>query len=114
MSNCIRLAAAFALVLASSGCKRSAGPATQAEPASGTESTAAKSAAPVASAAAAATPAKTAANVLHIGYSDWPGFVAWEVAIQKGWFKEAGLDVEFNWFDYVPSMDAYNAGKICL
>jgi NitT/TauT family transport system substrate-binding protein len=31
---------------------------------------------------------------------------------EKGWFKEAGVDVEFLWFDYVPSMDAYVAGKV--
>lgn len=49
---------------------------------------------------------------LKIAYSDWPGWVAWEIGIQKGWFKEAGVDVEFTWFDYVPSMDAYVAGKV--
>lgn len=49
---------------------------------------------------------------LKIGYSDWPGWVAWEVAIQKGWFKEAGVDVKFEWFDYVASMDAFAAGKL--
>lgn len=49
---------------------------------------------------------------LKIGYSDWPGWVAWQVAIEKGWFKEAGVDVEFDWFDYVPSMDAFAAGKL--
>ncbi len=52
------------------------------------------------------------AEPLKIAYSDWPGWVAWEIAIQKGWFKEAGVDVEFMWFDYVPSMDAYVAGKV--
>lgn len=49
---------------------------------------------------------------LKIGYSDWPGWVAWQVAIDKGWFKEAGVDVQFEWFDYVASMDAFTAGKI--
>lgn len=49
---------------------------------------------------------------LKIAYSDWPGWVAWEIGIQKGWFKEAGVEVEFQWFDYVPSMDAYVAGKV--
>ncbi|MBC8126480.1 MAG: ABC transporter substrate-binding protein [Gloeobacteraceae cyanobacterium ES-bin-144] len=49
---------------------------------------------------------------LKIAYSDWPGWVAWEIGVQKGWFKEAGVDVEFLWFDYVPSMDAYVAGKV--
>ena len=53
-----------------------------------------------------------AAEPLKIGYSDWPGWVAWEVAIQKGWFKEAGVDVKFEWFEYVPSMEAYAANKI--
>jgi len=49
---------------------------------------------------------------LKIGYSDWPGWVAWQVAIDKGWLKEAGVDAEFQWFDYSPSMDAFGAGKI--
>ncbi len=54
---------------------------------------------------------------LKIAYSDWPGWVAWEVGVQKGWFKEAGVDVEFMWLDYVPSMDAFVAGKadaVCM
>jgi NitT/TauT family transport system substrate-binding protein len=49
---------------------------------------------------------------LTIGYSDWPGWVAWQVAIDKGCFKEAGVDVTFQWFDYSASMDAFAAGKI--
>lgn len=49
---------------------------------------------------------------VSIGYSDWPGFVAWQVAIEKGWFKEAGVNAKFEWFDYSASMDAYTAGKI--
>lgn len=52
------------------------------------------------------------AEPLKIAYSDWPGWIAWEIGVQKGWFKEAGVDVEFLWFDYVPSMDAYVAGKV--
>jgi len=49
---------------------------------------------------------------LKIGYSDWPGWVAWEVALKKGWFEEAGVEVDFQWMDYVESMDAYSAGKL--
>jgi len=49
---------------------------------------------------------------LKIGYSDWPGYVAWQVAIDKGWIKEAGLDVTFDWFDYSASLDAFSAGKL--
>ena len=52
------------------------------------------------------------ADPLKIGYSDWPGFTILEVAKQKGWFKEAGVDVELAWFDYLPSLDAFSAGKI--
>ncbi|MEM7011090.1 MAG: ABC transporter substrate-binding protein [Verrucomicrobiota bacterium] len=49
---------------------------------------------------------------LKIGYSDWPGWVAWEIAINKKWFEEEGVEVEFLWFDYVASMDAYVAGQV--
>jgi NitT/TauT family transport system substrate-binding protein len=58
----------------------------------------------------AARPASAAP--LTVGYSDWPGWVAWQVAIDKDWFKEAGVDVKFEWFDYSASMDAYSAGKL--
>jgi NitT/TauT family transport system substrate-binding protein len=54
----------------------------------------------------------SAAEPLKIAYSDWPGWIAWEIGIQKGWFKEAGVNVEFLWFDYVPSMDAYVSGNV--
>ncbi len=52
------------------------------------------------------------AEPLKIGYSDWPGWVAWEVGIEKGWFKKKGVDVKFTWFDYVASMDAYAADQL--
>lgn len=62
------------------------------------------------------TAAKTEATVskepLKVGYSDWPGFVAWQVAIEKGWLKEAGVDVQFQWFDYSSSLSAFAAGKL--
>ena len=49
---------------------------------------------------------------LRLGYSDWPGWVAWQIAIDKGWLTQAGLDVKFDWFDYSASMEAFAAGKI--
>ena len=58
-----------------------------------------------------AAPAQAAAP-LKIGYSDWPGFVAFQIAIDKGWFKQAGVDVDFEWFDYSASLDAFSAGKL--
>ena len=54
----------------------------------------------------------SAAEPLKVAYSDWPGWVALEVGIQKGWFKEAGVDVEFVWMEYGPSMEAFQAGKV--
>ena len=54
----------------------------------------------------------TAADPLKVAYSDWPGFTLIEVAKQKGWFKEAGIEVELLWFDYLPSIDAFTAGKV--
>ncbi|HEY5957143.1 MAG TPA: ABC transporter substrate-binding protein [Polyangiaceae bacterium] len=67
--------------------------------------------------ALSATPAVAAAPpsqgpTLRVAYSDWPGWVAWEIAIQKGWFKEAGVNVDFKWFEYIPSMEAFSAGKV--
>ncbi|MDD4967757.1 ABC transporter substrate-binding protein [Halothiobacillus sp.] len=56
--------------------------------------------------------ALASAAPLTIGYSDWPGWVAWQVAIEKNWFKDAGVDVKFDWFDYAPSMEAFAAGKL--
>ena len=50
--------------------------------------------------------------ILKIGYSDWPGWVAWEIGIKKGWFKEAGVDARFFWYDYVSSLDEFVAGKL--
>src|SRR2546430_5127990 len=52
------------------------------------------------------------AEPLKIAYSDWPGFTIFEIAKQKSWFKDAGLDVELVWFDYLPSIDAFAASKV--
>jgi NitT/TauT family transport system substrate-binding protein len=49
---------------------------------------------------------------LKVAYSDWPGWTLLEVAKQKNWFKEAGVEVELLWFDYLPSIDAFSAGKV--
>ncbi len=56
--------------------------------------------------------AALAKEPLKIGYSDWPGWVAWEIAVEKNMFEEAGVDVQFEWFDYVASMDAFAAGQL--
>ncbi len=56
--------------------------------------------------------ANASAEPLKIGYSDWPGWVAWEIAIEKKMFDKVGVDVQFEWFDYVASMDAFAAGQL--
>jgi NitT/TauT family transport system substrate-binding protein len=67
---------------------------------------------PAPAAAPAAAPQKPLSAPIQVGYSDWPGFVALEVPAVKGWFKEAGLDVKLVWFEYVPSLEAFQAGKL--
>src|ERR1700722_13071383 len=57
------------------------------------------------------TPSAAHADPLKIGYSDWPGYVAWEVAIQKGFFEDAGVDVQFVWGDYGDTITNFAAGK---
>lgn len=54
-----------------------------------------------------------AAEPVKIGYSDWPGWVAWEIAKEKGLFKQNGVDVTLVWFPvYTDSLTALNTGKI--
>jgi NitT/TauT family transport system substrate-binding protein len=60
----------------------------------------------------AGTASFASAAPLKVGYSDWPGWIAWQIAIDKGWLKDAGVDVDFQWFDYSASLDAFAAGKL--
>ena len=54
-----------------------------------------------------------AKDPIKIGYSDWPGWVAWEVAKEKGLFKKHGVDVDLVWFPiYTDSLTALNTGKV--
>jgi NitT/TauT family transport system substrate-binding protein len=59
-----------------------------------------------------AAPLPAAAEV-KIGLSDWPGWVAWYVAEQKGFFKKHGADVKLVWFaNYTDSISALSAGQV--
>ena len=49
---------------------------------------------------------------LKVAYSDWPGWTALAIAEQKGWYEEAGVEVELLWFEYGPSMEAFTAGQV--
>jgi NitT/TauT family transport system substrate-binding protein len=50
--------------------------------------------------------------VLTIGYSDWPGWLVWEIANHEDYFKKAGVPVKLQWMDYGPSIDAFAAGQL--
>jgi len=59
-----------------------------------------------------AAPLPAAAEV-KVGLSDWPGWVAWYVAEQKGFFKKHGADVKLVWFaNYTDSISALSAGQV--
>jgi NitT/TauT family transport system substrate-binding protein len=64
--------------------------------------------------AAAAPSARGAARrePLKLAYSDWPGWVAWDIAVEKGFFEAAGVDVQLVWQEYVPSMEAFSEGRV--
>lgn len=50
---------------------------------------------------------------VKVGVSDWPGWVAWYVAEQKGYFKKYGADVKLVWFaNYTDSISALSSGQL--
>jgi NitT/TauT family transport system substrate-binding protein len=58
------------------------------------------------------TPRLASAEV-KVGVSDWPGWVAWYVAEQKGYFKKNGADVKLVWFaNYTDSISALSSGQL--
>jgi NitT/TauT family transport system substrate-binding protein len=66
-------------------------------------------------AGAARTPSVAAAvakRPLRIAYSDWTGWAALEIGVQRGWFKKAGVAVELTPSDSSSSLDAFSAGRV--
>ena len=57
-------------------------------------------------------PVSSLAETIKIGYSDWPGWIAWEIGLEKNWFEQADADVEFVWMDYLASMEAFAADQL--
>lgn len=50
---------------------------------------------------------------LKVGVSDWPGWVAWYVAEQKGYFAAHGAKVKLVWFaNYSDSIAALSTGQL--
>lgn len=61
---------------------------------------------------AMALPTSASAEV-KVGVSDWPGWVAWYVAEQKGYFKKHGASVKLVWFaNYTDSIAALSSGQL--
>jgi NitT/TauT family transport system substrate-binding protein len=57
-------------------------------------------------------PAPATAQI-KVGVSDWPGWVAWYIAEQKGFFKKHGANVKLVWFaNYTDSISALSAGQL--
>jgi NitT/TauT family transport system substrate-binding protein len=64
-------------------------------------------------AASDTTVASGGGATLKVGYSAWPGWFPLAIADEKGFFEEAGVDVELTYFaDYVSSLDALVAGEL--
>jgi len=123
-----RWEAGILCLLASSACER----ACQREPAADPASSAAAAASPSAQSssaehraaentaahpaaaqnAAAQNTAPGAPGALRLAYSDWPGWVAWQVAIEQRYFDELGVQVAFEWLEYVPTIEAFSEGKV--
>lgn len=56
---------------------------------------------------------KNARAEIRLGLSDWPGWVAWYVADQKGFFKKNGAKVKLIWFaNYTDSIAALSSGQL--
>jgi NitT/TauT family transport system substrate-binding protein len=54
-----------------------------------------------------------AAAEVKVGVSDWPGWVAWYVAEQKGYFAAHGAKVKLVWFaNYTDSISALSSGQL--
>jgi len=49
---------------------------------------------------------------LKIAYSDWPGWLVWEIANEKKFFDDAGVKVEMTYMDYDKTIDAFSGGKV--
>ncbi|HEX9996213.1 MAG TPA: ABC transporter substrate-binding protein [Abditibacterium sp.] len=63
--------------------------------------------------ASAPADSSSSAEPITIGYSDWPGWVAWDIADQQGFFKKRGANVKLVWFPvYTDSLNALAAGQV--
>ncbi len=60
-----------------------------------------------------AAPAEETQPPIRIGLSPWPGWFAWYLVRDKGFFDKHGVDVELVWFPvYSDSLQAFATGKV--
>ena len=98
-----------ALVAMAAACSSDDGDATT--PTS--EATASGSAAAAATEAMTETPMADMGEPIKIGFSAWPGWFPWQVAVEAGIFEQVGVNVEMVWFDgYLDSINAFAAGQL--
>lgn len=59
------------------------------------------------------TTTASASPPITIAYSDWPGWVAWDIAEQQGFFAKHHANVKLVWFPvYTDSLNALAAGQV--
>ncbi len=52
-------------------------------------------------------------DTIRMGFSAWPGWLPWQIADEKGFFSEAGLEVDLTYFEsYTDSLNALAAGRL--
>jgi NitT/TauT family transport system substrate-binding protein len=83
-------------------------------PTAGAEPTTAPAAAPTSAPAAEPTAAPISnATPIKIGFSAWPGWFPWQIAVEKGLFAKNGVNVEMVWFEgYLDSINAFATGQL--
>jgi NitT/TauT family transport system substrate-binding protein len=59
---------------------------------------------------ACAPPPETA---VRMGFSAWPGWFPWQIALQEGYFEEAGVEVDLGYYDvYLRSIEDLASGEL--
>ncbi|NJP07343.1 MAG: ABC transporter substrate-binding protein [Chloroflexaceae bacterium] len=59
------------------------------------------------------TTAAVEGEVIRIGFSAWPGWIPWQVAVEQGLFEANGVNVEMVWFEgYLDSLNALATGQL--
>src|SRR5262245_45044089 len=48
---------------------------------------------------------------LTIAYSDWTGWLVWEIAPEKKYFDDAGVKVEMKYANYDRTLEDFRGGK---